>query len=96
MSKVVGDEPLHSRKSLSLKARLARLASLFPVSLTRHSHRNARLHSIAVQLGKSLRLAAPIAALTVFETDGNIITVRIVRRAQLRRGNEREWRWAEV
>jgi hypothetical protein len=32
------------------------------VSLTRHSQRNARPHSISAQLGKSLRLAGSIAA----------------------------------
>jgi len=37
---------------------------LLPVPLTRHSYKNARLHSISAQLGKSLRLAGSIAAPT--------------------------------
>jgi hypothetical protein len=41
-----------------------RLGLLLPVPLTRHSYKNARLHSISAQLGKSLRLAGSIAAPT--------------------------------
>jgi hypothetical protein len=64
MSKVVGDKPLHSRNSRGLKSETGRLGLLLPVPLTRHSFKNARLHSISAQLGKSLRLARSIAAPT--------------------------------
>lgn len=41
-----------------------RLGLFLPLPLTRHSYKNARLHSISAQLGKSLRLAGNIATPT--------------------------------